>query len=249
MAAGLGFKTFNTGDVLTAGDTNGYLMQGVLVFDDAAARTSALASPAEGQFSFLKDTNSTEYYDGSAWAEVGGGGGGGASYTLLNAGGTALTGATTITVGSISGIEKLMIVVQGASSVNSGSIIRVIINGDTTGGQYVTGGVQIAQASSYQVNSLESVGSGGGQSNIPLGRIPSDADGSVDGVVQIDAGTSTGYKSWTSRGAGAYGSSANGRTYTLGGIYLASAAVTSVAVVSSSGNFDAGTIYVYGSAV
>ncbi len=31
MAAGLGFKTFATGDVLTAGDTNGYLMQGVLV--------------------------------------------------------------------------------------------------------------------------------------------------------------------------------------------------------------------------
>ncbi len=36
MAAGLGFKTFNTGDVLSAADTNGYLMQGVLVFADAA---------------------------------------------------------------------------------------------------------------------------------------------------------------------------------------------------------------------
>jgi len=67
MAAGLGFKTFTTGEVLTAADTNGYLMQGVLVFASSAARASAVTSPQEGQYSFLKDTNSTEYYDGAAW--------------------------------------------------------------------------------------------------------------------------------------------------------------------------------------
>jgi hypothetical protein len=72
MAAGLGFKTFTTGDVLTADDVNGYLMQGVLVFASAAARTSAITSPQEGQLSFLKDTNSTEYYSGSAWVAVAG---------------------------------------------------------------------------------------------------------------------------------------------------------------------------------
>jgi hypothetical protein len=73
MAAGLGFKDFVTGEVLTAGDVDGYLMQGVWVFADTAARTSAVTSPQEGNFSFLKDTNSTEYYDGSAWVSVGGG--------------------------------------------------------------------------------------------------------------------------------------------------------------------------------
>jgi hypothetical protein len=67
MAAGLGFKTFTTGEVLTAADVNGYLMQGVLVFASAAARSSAIASPQEGQYSFLKDTNALEYYDGSNW--------------------------------------------------------------------------------------------------------------------------------------------------------------------------------------
>jgi hypothetical protein len=67
MAAGLGFKTFTTGEVLTAADVNGYLMQGVLVFASAAARTSAITSPQEGQYSFLKDTNALEYYDGAAW--------------------------------------------------------------------------------------------------------------------------------------------------------------------------------------
>lgn len=70
MAAGLGFKTFATGDVLTASDTNGYLMQGVWVFADAAARTAAVTSPQEGNMSYLKSTDSLEYYSGSAWVAV-----------------------------------------------------------------------------------------------------------------------------------------------------------------------------------
>jgi hypothetical protein len=72
MAAGLGLKTFVTGDVLTAADTNGYLMQGVWVFADAAARTAAVTSPQEGNMSYLKDTDVTQYYSGSAWVTVGG---------------------------------------------------------------------------------------------------------------------------------------------------------------------------------
>ena len=67
MAAGLGFKTFTSGEVLTAADTNGYLMQGILVFASASARNAAITSPQEGQYCYLKDTNSTEYYDGAAW--------------------------------------------------------------------------------------------------------------------------------------------------------------------------------------
>lgn len=75
MAAGLGYIEFNTGDVLTAAQANGYLAsQVVMVFASAAARTSAIASPQEGMISYLKDTNSTEYYSGSAWVAIGGGG-------------------------------------------------------------------------------------------------------------------------------------------------------------------------------
>jgi hypothetical protein len=49
-------------------------MQGVLVFASAAARASAITSPQEGQYTFLKDTNSTEYYDGAAYVSASGGG-------------------------------------------------------------------------------------------------------------------------------------------------------------------------------
>ncbi len=70
MAAGLGFKDFTTGEVLTAADVDGYLMQGVLVFASSAARDAAITSPQEGQFAFLKDTNTTMYYTGAAWANL-----------------------------------------------------------------------------------------------------------------------------------------------------------------------------------
>ena len=74
MAAGQGYIEFATGDVLTAASANGYLAsQVVMVFADAAARTSAIASPQEGMISYLKDTNATQYYSGSAWVSIGGG--------------------------------------------------------------------------------------------------------------------------------------------------------------------------------
>lgn len=73
MAAGQGFKTFATGDVLTAADTNGYLMQGVWVFADATARDAAVTSPQEGNMCYLKSTDTVQYYSGSAWTAVSGG--------------------------------------------------------------------------------------------------------------------------------------------------------------------------------
>ena len=70
--AGAGYKLFATGDVLTAAQVNTYLMQQtIMVFANSTARTTALSGVlAEGMFSYLQDTNSTEYYDGSAWQSI-----------------------------------------------------------------------------------------------------------------------------------------------------------------------------------
>ena len=66
--AGAGFKTWATGDVLTASDQNTYLMeQSVMVFADSSARDAAVTSPTEGMHCFLKDTDALQYYDGSSW--------------------------------------------------------------------------------------------------------------------------------------------------------------------------------------
>ena len=91
MAAGLGLKTFVTGDVLTAADTNGYLMQGVWVFASAAARDAAVTSPQEGNMCYLKDTDAVMTYSGSTWATVGGSGGG---MTVISTGTLSSTGVT-----------------------------------------------------------------------------------------------------------------------------------------------------------
>jgi hypothetical protein len=68
MAAGLGFKDFVTGEVLTAADVDGYLMQNIWVFANATARDAAVTSPQEGNACYLKDTDVIQVYTGSAWA-------------------------------------------------------------------------------------------------------------------------------------------------------------------------------------
>ncbi len=73
MPAPSGYKTFTAGEVLDAsGGVMAYLMDQVCtVWADAAARTTGISSPAEGQLSYLKDTDQVEVYDGSAWTAVG----------------------------------------------------------------------------------------------------------------------------------------------------------------------------------
>jgi hypothetical protein len=97
MAAGLGFKTFAVGEVLSAANVNGYLMQGVLVFTNATARDAAITSPQEGQFAFTKDNDSLWYYSGSAWVASGATGDieGVTAGTGISGGGTS--GTVTIT--------------------------------------------------------------------------------------------------------------------------------------------------------
>ena len=117
--AGAGYKLFNTGDVLTAAQVNTYLQeQSVMVFANAASRTSALTSVlAEGMVSYLQDTNAIEVYDGSAWVSIGStgditgvtagtgisGGGTSGTVTITNDMATTITAAGDIVVGTGSG--------------------------------------------------------------------------------------------------------------------------------------------------
>jgi hypothetical protein len=86
--AGLGRKVFVSGDILTAAQVQGYLQdQAIMVFAGTAARGTAITSPTEGMFSYLSDTNTLQYYDGSAWQafESGGGGGEFQAFMLMGA--------------------------------------------------------------------------------------------------------------------------------------------------------------------
>jgi hypothetical protein len=66
---------FTAGDTLTAANTN-LLSNGIPVFGGTALRDAAFGGSgekvlAEGQFAFLEDSNSTQFYDGSSWQSVG----------------------------------------------------------------------------------------------------------------------------------------------------------------------------------
>lgn len=65
-------------EVLTSSDVNQYLMRGVKVFANEAARTAAYGGAGEptleeGEVTYLADTNTMQVYDGAVWISVGGG--------------------------------------------------------------------------------------------------------------------------------------------------------------------------------
>ena len=71
--AGSGIRVFAAGEILTAAQVNGYLMdQAVTRFADAETRDDAfggLGQPvlAEGRICYLDDVNLIQFYDGAAW--------------------------------------------------------------------------------------------------------------------------------------------------------------------------------------
>jgi hypothetical protein len=94
-----GYKLFNTGDILTAAQVQNHLQnQSVMFFADAATRDAdaeLTAALTEGMFCYLADTDTTLYYDGTAWQSFGTGDvtglTAGAGITITNPGGPVPT--------------------------------------------------------------------------------------------------------------------------------------------------------------
>lgn len=64
----MGFKTWASGDVLTAADTNDYLMEQAVIACTSGTRPG---SPNEGMTIFETDTDRLLIYSGSAWVRMG----------------------------------------------------------------------------------------------------------------------------------------------------------------------------------
>jgi len=112
-----GFKTFATGEVLTASDVNNYLMeQSICVFADATARDAGITSPEDGQFVFLTGSSTLQFYGSSAWNNFIGEG----DITGVTAG-AGLSG------GGTSGAVSLAIDINGQSSATVASTDEVLI--------------------------------------------------------------------------------------------------------------------------
>lgn len=227
MAAGQGFKTFTTGEVLTAADTNGYLMQGVLVFADAAARSAAITSPQEGQMSYLKDTNATEYYSGSAWTTVGAAGGG---MTLLS---TTNLSSTTTTVSSISqSYTNLLVLVQNPylSAVQELAIRPNAVADCAFGWRWYIGAASIAATTHLR-------------SEINLGTTTSAANVGYSLLINNYADTTYGKTFYMT------GNAASTNTSVIkSGIINTASAITSIDFTTNTGvpTFSGGRVLIYG---
>lgn len=164
-------------------------------------------------------------------------GGGGANWSLLNAGGTAMTGAQNITVSGISGANQIMVLVDaGGVTAGANYSVRYRINTDsgsnytwmyftpalTEGGYYTQDGIVQPDMGATTASRLYS-------------------------YLLISGGNASGVKNFQTY---AYTTGVTtGKAFMAGGYWNNSATVSSITIRNENGaNWTNGTIYVYTSA-
>lgn len=128
--------SFSPGDTLTAANTN-LLANGIPVFAGTATRDAAFGGSdekvlAEGQFAYLEDTDTTQFYDGAAWQPVGVAPG----LVLVK---TQVIGSAVATVevtGAFSSTYDNYLITVSGGALSANNAVRMIL-GATTAGYYL----------------------------------------------------------------------------------------------------------------
>lgn len=120
-----GFKVFAVSEVLTAADVNDYLMeQSICIFADSTARDAQISSPVEGQFCYLADSNTLQFYNGSSWASFIGEGDI-TGVTITTAGTSGLSGGATASSGAFSSTLAIAPASATSATVAAADIILI----------------------------------------------------------------------------------------------------------------------------
>ncbi len=155
--------------------------------------------------------------------------------TLLNTGGTSLSGAA-VTV-TFSAKSQLFIFVQNASTDTAGLNSYIQFNNDSSSA-YAYAGVLNSDSNSLSFERNNS------NTFMPLAALAA-AGGDWSAHIQVNAASSTGIKP-VIYAVAASGSGAGARQRSHSGFYSGSSAITSITLTANGGNFDAGTVFVYG---
>lgn len=194
----------------------------------AATAADTPARLAVGTNGYVLTADSAEA-TGLKWAAAAGGYT--PTLTLLNPGGTSLSGSTT-TVSGISGKQWLYVVVQGASlNTASTGAIALQINTDTGSNYWQVGYITYASQAVEKYTLTDTF--------IPLGLMSSSSSLGVGSVHIFNANATTPKPVL-------YIGDATARSYSGQGYYSGTSAVSSISITTTVGAFDAGTVYVYG---
>jgi hypothetical protein len=159
------------------------------------------------------------------------------NFTLLNAGGTALTGSATVTVSGISGKNELYIVVIDAGSSSAGADMRLRLNTDTAGNYSYMGLAHIEGTGSDQIATTS------GANGYVFAVQGTSASNVVAASILVSGTNTSGRKPITStswaNGTGSY-------SMAVSGDYKGTSAISSISINCALGNLDEGTVYVYG---
>jgi len=210
-------------------DTTNYAIaaKGDLLAGTAADTLAALSVGTNGQVLTADSAQAT----GLKWASAAGGYT--PTLTLLNSGGTSLTGSTT-TISGISGKQWLYFYVVGASTnTASNSAIAFQLNTDTGSNYLQAGLIDIGGGVS---------GYGNTDTFFPIG-LTGATTGTVSGYGQVWNANATTPKPFMTFGSG---TGSGYRSYYDIGHYAGTSAISSISLTCTAGTFDAGTIYVYG---
>jgi hypothetical protein len=164
--------------------------------------------------------------------------GGGSNWSLLNAGGTALTGASTITISGISGKDKIMVIMQNGSSTNASAFAMLQINTDTAANYFMYG--------SRITTSITNIATS--DDGFYFTRMSDNASSVMAGYCIISGCNSSGVKQILGSGAGSAAGGTSNEFRNLAGYYSGSSTVSSISLKVNTGDWDAGTVYVYTSA-
>jgi hypothetical protein len=159
------------------------------------------------------------------------------TFTAINAGGTTLTGASTITISGLSGYNQLLMFYKDASS-NGADMFSVRLNADS-GANYNSARAWFGWGAGNAVTGNGGVQDGslsfqGGQS--------SGAAGVAHGSYHIFGANSTGVKPVIGWGTG---TASGGEMWQVNGYYAGTSVISSISLLAAT-NFDGGTIYVFG---
>ena len=180
---------------------------------------------------------------GLKWASPAGTG---ANWSLVNAGGTNLTGAATITISGISNVERILILLENCSA-GASSQIGFRLNGVTTS-SYSGNGIVNYHSSSWSADLLSHTSFTDNRFYSMV--LTGDQSSTGSASCLLSGCNSSGVKVATiTGGAGGSGGAGTGQyQFAYSGFFNSSSTISSVSAFSSSGNFDAGKIYVYTSA-